>query len=97
MSAYLIANVNVQDPEKYEDYRSRTGAIVASHGGKFIVRGGKVHLLEGDPEIHRLVIIQFPDLEAARGFYDSPEYQEVIPFRTRASESQFLIVEGHDG
>ena len=43
------------------------------------------------------MIIQFPDLAAARGFYDSPEYQEVIPFRTRASEGQLLIVEGHDG
>jgi uncharacterized protein (DUF1330 family) len=94
MSAYLIANVDVQDPEKYEDYRSRTGAIVAKHGGKFIVRGGKVHLLEGNPEIHRLVIIEFPSLEAARGFYDCPEYQQVIPFRTRASDGRLFIVEG---
>jgi len=96
MSAYLIANVDVQDPEKYEDYRTRTGAIVAKHGGQFIVRGGKVHPLEGNPEIHRLVIIEFPSLEAAQGFYDSPEYQEVIPFRTLASDGRLFIVEGHD-
>jgi uncharacterized protein (DUF1330 family) len=94
MSAYLIANVDVHDPDAYEAYRSRTGAIVARHGGRFIVRGGKVHLLEGEPEIHRLVIIEFPDLAAAKGFYDSPEYQEVIPLRTIASQGELLIVEG---
>ena len=97
MSAYLIANVDVQDPVAYEDYRSRTGAIIERHGGRFIVRGGTVHALEGEPWAHRLVIIEFPNLAAAKGFYDSAEYQEAIPFRTRASEGQLLIVEGHDG
>ena len=96
MSAYLIANVDVHDPDAYQDYRSRTGAIVERHGGRFIVRGGKVHVLEGDPWAHRLVIIQFPTLEAARGFYDSPEYQEIIPLRTRVSDGALLIVEGAD-
>lgn len=96
MSAYLIANVDVHDPTAYEDYRSRTGAIVASHGGQFIVRGGPVHVLEGDPNVHRLVIIQFPDLAAAKGFYNSQEYQDVIPLRTRASDGALLIVEGAD-
>ena len=96
MSAYLIANVHVHDPDAYEAYRSRTGAIVARHGGRFIVRGGKVHPLEGEPRIHRLVIIEFPDLTAAKGFYDSAEYQEVIPLRTIASQGELLIVEGAD-
>jgi uncharacterized protein (DUF1330 family) len=97
MSAYLIANVDVHDPDAYEEYRSRAGAIVERHGGCFIVRGGAVHLLEGEPWAHRLVIIQFPDLAAARGFYDSAEYQEIIPLRTRASDAALLIVEGSDG
>jgi len=97
MTAYLIANVDVHDPAAYEAYRSRTGAIVARHGGRFIVRGGKVHVLEGDPIVHRLVIIEFPDLAAAHGFYDSPEYQEIIPLRTQVSNGALLIVEGADG
>jgi uncharacterized protein (DUF1330 family) len=71
MSAYLIANVDVHDPAAYEAYRSRTGAIVERHNGRFIVRGGPVHHLEGEPWAHRLVIIHFPDLEAAKAFYDS--------------------------
>ena len=53
-------------------------------------------MLEGEPWAHRLVIIQFPDLAAAQGFYDSPEYQEIIPLRTRASDGALLIVEGAD-
>lgn len=96
MSAYLIANVDVHDAHAYEDYRSRTGAIVAHHGGRFIVRGGPVHMLEGAAWAHRLVIIEFPDLAAAKGFYDSPEYQEIIPLRTRVSDGALLIVEGAD-
>ena len=96
MSAYLIANVDVHDTHAYEDYRSRTGAIVARHGGRFIVRGGSVHMLEGEAWAHRLVIIEFPDLAAAKGFYDSPEYQEIIPLRTRVSDGALLIVEGAD-
>jgi len=94
MTAYLIANVDVHDPDAYEAYRSRTGAIVERHGGRFIVRGGNVHHLEGEAWAHRLVIIQFANVEAAQGFYDSPEYQEVIPLRTRASNGALLIVEG---
>jgi len=94
MSAYLIANVDVHDAAAYEAYRSRTGAIVARHGGRFIVRGGTVHVLEGEPDVDRLVIIEFPNVAAAKGFYDSPEYQEVIPLRTIASEGELLIVEG---
>jgi uncharacterized protein (DUF1330 family) len=94
MSAYLIANVDVHDPDAYEAYRSQTGAIVERHGGRFIVRGGNVHVLEGEPNAHRLVIIEFPDLAAARGFYDSPAYQEIIPLRTVASQGALLIVEG---
>ena len=96
MSAYLIANVDVHDADAYQAYRSRTGAIVERHGGRFIVRGGNVHPLEGDAWARRLVIIEFADLTAARNFYDSPEYQEVIPLRTCASDGSLLIVEGPD-
>jgi uncharacterized protein (DUF1330 family) len=96
MSAYLIANVDVHDADAYQAYRSRTGAIVERHGGRFIVRGGNVHPLEGEAWARRLVIIEFPDLTAARNFYDSPEYQEVIPLRTGASDGSLLIVEGPD-
>jgi uncharacterized protein (DUF1330 family) len=97
MAAYLIANVDVHDTNAYEAYRSRTGDIVKRHGGRFIVRGGNVHVLEGEPGVHRLVVIEFPDVGAAQGFYDSPEYQAIIPLRTGASDAALLVVEGADG
>lgn len=96
MRAYLIANIDVHDADAYQAYRSRTGAIVERHGGRFIVRGGNIHPLEGEAWARRLVIIEFPDLEAANSFYTSEGYQEVIPLRTCASEGSLLIVEGAD-
>jgi uncharacterized protein (DUF1330 family) len=94
MSAYVIANVDVHDPEAYEAYRCRTRETIELHGGRFIVRGGDIEVLEGDPKVRRLVIIEFADREAARRWYDSPEYQEIIPLRTVASDGALFIVEG---
>lgn len=94
MSAYLISNIDVHDDQAYGQYRSRVPQIIASHGGRFIVRGGAVHVLEGDPDAHRLVVIQFPNFAAAQAFYNSPEYQEIIPLRTEVSDGSLLIVEG---
>jgi uncharacterized protein (DUF1330 family) len=94
MVAYVIANVDVRDIEAYEAYRSRTLQTITAHGGRFIVRGGDVHVLEGEPAVHRLVIIEFPDKDAARRWYESPEYQEIIPLRTSTSNGALFIVEG---
>ena len=94
MKAYLIANVDVHDAEAYENYRSRTGAIVERYGGRFLVRGGRIEMLEGEPNFARLVIIEFPDVTAAHAFYDSPEYREIIPFRTNTSDGALCIVAG---
>ena len=65
--------------------------------GKFLVRGGTLHPLEGEPEFSRLVIIEFPDVEAAQGFYGSADYQELVPHRTANARSMLLIAEGADG
>lgn len=92
--AYLLAQVTIEDPEGYEAYRSQTGAIVDRFGGRFIVRGGTLHPLEGQPDFERLVIIEFPDLESAQGFYHSREYQELIPHRTANSTATLFFAEG---
>ena len=96
MSAYLIANVDVHDPDGLRSVSQPHRRHRRAAWWRFIVRGGTVHQLEGEPWAHRLVIIQFPDLAAAQGFYDSPEYQEVIPLRTLVSDGALLIVEGAD-
>ncbi len=94
MTAYAIVRVNVTDPDQYEKYKALTPAAVAAHGGRFIVRGGAHEVLEGDPEDRRIVVVEFPDLDSARTFYDSPEYREARAVREGAAEMQMLIVEG---
>jgi uncharacterized protein (DUF1330 family) len=94
MAAYIIAEIEVTDPQAYEKYRARTPEAVARHGGRFIVRGGKALLLEGGPEPARLVILEFADMEAAKRFYDSPDYREILPLRQQASKGRLVLVEG---
>ena len=91
---YVIANVSVEDAAGYEGYRSQTAAIIEKYGGRFLVRGGAVEVKEGEPGIGRLVILEFPSVEAAHTFYDSPEYQAILPIRFENATSTFAIVEG---
>jgi|KBSMisStaDraftv2_1062788.scaffolds.fasta_scaffold532693_1 uncharacterized protein (DUF1330 family) len=92
--AYLVAQVNVHDAQGYEAYRSRTGAVIETFGGRFLVRGGVLHPLEGELEYGRLAIIEFPDLESAQAFYDSPAYQDLLPHRTQNSDAILFFAEG---
>jgi uncharacterized protein (DUF1330 family) len=94
MAAYLVAQVQIKDMEIYKQYSARSSAIIAKHGGRILARGGATDILEGDAHPRRMVIIEFPTMEAARGFYDSPEYQEAKKIRTPISEAQFIVVQG---
>jgi len=94
MKGYVIANVSVEDAAAYEGYRSRTAAIIERYGGRFLVRGGAVEVREGDPGISRLVILEFPSVTAAQTFYDSPEYQAILPIRLDTASSTLVIAEG---
>ena len=94
MKGYVIANIDVRDADGYEAYRSRTADVIAKHGGRFLVRGGKVEVREGDPGISRFVVLEFPDMAAARAFYDSPDYQAILPHRTANSSGTLFLVEG---
>ena len=94
MKAYLVAHIEVQDPQGFEAYRERVPAVIAQYGGRYLVRGGTAHPMEGDWRVPRLVIIEFDSLEAARSFYDSPEYQEILPLRLQASRGDMAFVEG---
>lgn len=93
MAAYLIAQVEVTDPDAYERYRPLAAASIARHGGKYIVRGGKTEQLEG-PAPQRVVVLEFPTMEAARNFYFSPDYTEARKIREAASKSKIFLVEG---
>jgi len=94
MPAYIIAQVKINDPKRYEDYRRMVPASLAAHGGKFIVRGGRVEPLEGDWQPPRLVVLEFPSAAAARGWWESDDYAEAKALRQAIAETQMLIVEG---
>lgn len=94
MSAYIVGTVSINDPETYKNYTARTPALIAKHGGKFIVRGGKVDTLEGEAFNGRMVIIEFPSNQALQDWYNDPEYQEALLIRQSASQGRVLAVEG---
>lgn len=94
MAAYVIADIQVTDPAAYEQYRPLAAASVARFGGQFIVRGSKIDLLEGQPQPERIVVIEFPDLESARRWYDSEEYQRALKIRQAASRGRVFLVGG---
>ena len=95
MPAYVIATVtDARDQDKLVEYRNRNTDVVAAHGGRFVARGGRHEVLEGSYEPLRVVIIEFPDLDAARGWYESEEYAPLRELRQSASDTDILVVEG---
>ena len=88
MAAYLIGNITVTDPGRYAIYRAQVPDVVAQYSGRFLVRAGAVHPLEGDIGFDRFVVIEFASLEAARRFYESPEYAPLLKLRMKTAGSQ---------
>lgn len=94
MAAYVLANIEVTDPASYDDYRRGVLATINAHGGRFLARGGTAVPLEGAFAPKRVVIIEFPSLDAAKSWYASPEYAPLLALRKRASRGDLFIVEG---
>ena len=94
MAAYIIVEVAVRDPVRYERYKELVPASIAAYGGRFIVRGGAVEALEGEWKPGRLVILEFPSAERARAWWSSPEYAEAKALRLATANSKMLLVEG---
>ncbi len=93
-SAYIIANVRVTDPVQYEEYRKWSSAAIKAYNAEICVRGGQVEVLEGDWVPERLVILKFPSVQAAKVFYDSPEYLQGRAARANAAVMRMVLVEG---
>ena len=94
MAAYVIAEVNVTDPKLYDEYRKLVPATVEKYGGRFAVRGGAVESKEGNWAPARLVVLEFPSMEQARKWYQSPEYAPALAIRVRAANAKLILVEG---
>lgn len=96
MPAYVIVETDIQDPEQYARYQAATPDAVAAGGGRFVVRGGELAVLEGDWRPKRLVLLEFENLEAAKRFYDSPVYQDAKRLREGAANLNMVAVQGVD-
>ena len=94
MPAYLISQIEVHDPQGYEEYRKLVGPSLAKYGGKFIARGGKIDVLEGNWAPKRVVICEFESLARAREWYDSPEYKPAMDIRQKTARAQIIVVDG---
>jgi uncharacterized protein (DUF1330 family) len=94
MPAYVIASIDVHDPDGYEEYKALSTGAASAHGARFVVRGGAVDVLEGAWEAPRVVVLEFPDADAARRWWDSPEYAEARAIRQRTASTDMIVVEG---
>ena len=90
MSAYVIVHGTPTDPEKLKDYSGAAMALVTQHGGEFVARGPAT-VLSGASDYKIAVVIKFPNAAAATGWYESPEYQALIPNREEALDSVFIL------
>lgn len=94
MLAYLIVDLDVTDPAAFEEYRKAVPATVEQYGGKFLVRGGRLEVVEGSWRPTRVVVTEFTSLEHAKRWYDSEAYRALKALRLRTSQGNVILVEG---
>ena len=94
MSAYVILDIDVTDPVRFEEYRKLSTAAAAAFGARFIVRGGKTEVWEGDWHPKRFVILEFESAERARAWYDSDLYRPARQLREASARSKMILVDG---
>lgn len=94
MKAYAIVQETVKDQAMFDTYRSGVVATLEPFGGKFVVRGGRLTIVEGEWPHPRVVVIEFPSRQAAEDWYKSPAYQKLLPLRLNSCAGNFVIVDG---
>ncbi len=94
MPAYIIVEIGIVDPAGYEEYKKLAGATVEKYGGKYIVRGGRTEVLEGDWKAKRIVVLQFDSPQHAKDWLNSDEYREPRKMRHRTARTNMILVEG---
>jgi uncharacterized protein (DUF1330 family) len=94
MPTYVIVDVKINDHKMYEEYKKLTPASIAAYKGKFIVRGGTTEILEGDWKPGRFVVLEFPDSDLAREWWNSPEYAPAKSIRQKAAFTNTILAEG---
>jgi uncharacterized protein (DUF1330 family) len=94
MPAYIVADIDVHDPARYEQYKQLAPASIEAHGGRYLVRGGNVKVLEGDWQLKRFVILEFPSVADAQRWWDSADYAPAKRLRQETTTTSMILVEG---
>jgi uncharacterized protein (DUF1330 family) len=94
MPAYVVVQVSVQDAQTYERYKQLAPPAIARYGGRYLARGGMTQTLEGTWAPQRLVILEFPSVEQARAWWDSPEYAAAKSLRQSCTHTEMILLEG---
>jgi uncharacterized protein (DUF1330 family) len=94
MPGYVIVDITIRDPQRYEQYKALAAPAVAAYGGRYLVRGGATEKLEGSWAPRRLVILEFPTVEAGKAWWDSPEYAPAKALRQSCADTEMIIAEG---
>jgi uncharacterized protein (DUF1330 family) len=97
MAAYILVDITINDPQTYERYKLLAPASIAAYHGRYLVRGGRTEVLEGDWEPSRLVILEFPGVEDAKAWWESEEYAAAKALRQSCAATEMLLVEGFPG
>lgn len=97
MPAYVINDMEITDPQRFEEYKRLSPATVAAYGGRFLARGGELDPLEGDWQPRRLVVLEFPSMDQAHAWLDSPEYAPARRLRQISAKSRMVLVQGLPG
>ena len=94
MAAYVIADVNITDPDLFKKYSEQVPATVEQYGGKYLIRGGMIERHEGDWEPTRVVIIEFENMSTLKQWYSSHEYSVPLQIRQQSADTNVLFLEG---
>jgi uncharacterized protein (DUF1330 family) len=94
MVAYIVVQIDVHDPARYEDYKRAAEGTLAAYGGRYVVRGAPCEVLEGTWQPRRFVVLEFPDRERARAWWSSPGYAPAKDIRHATAHSEMILVEG---
>ena len=97
MPAYVIVQIEVEDPVRYAEYRRIAPPSIAAYGGRYVVRGGECQILEGSWTPPRLVVLEFPTIEQARAWWHSPEYAPAKALRQQSARTEMVLIEGFAG
>lgn len=94
MTAYIIVDIEITDPVRYEKYKALAAPTVTAHGGKYVVRGGDTEKLEGDRRPGRIVVLEFPSVDRARAWWNSESYRPAKELRQASARTEMILVDG---